>query len=88
MLFFFLTIESVIEPTESFSDLILTTTETLGRKLSGDLFLCTKEDNGTREIPKRCFKCENTAHKFNNNGLVTRPLKSSGLQFKLSFSDE
>lgn len=57
---------------------MLTTMEPLGRELSGDLFLSTKEDSGTRGLPNHCFKCENIAkvtQKFKNNGLVTRPLK-------------
>ena len=57
---------------------MLTTMEPLGRELSGDLFLSTKEDSGTRGLPNHCFKCENivkVTQKFKNNGLVTRPLK-------------
>jgi len=59
---------------------MLTTMEPLGRELSGDLFLSTKEDSEdlTRGLPNHCFKCENIAkvtQKLKNNGLVTRPLK-------------
>ncbi len=43
------------EPTESFSDIM----EPLGRELSGDLFLCTKQDSGTRGIINYGFMCEN-----------------------------
>ncbi len=41
---------------------MLTTMEPLGRELSGDLFLSTKEDSGTRRLPNHCFKCENIAN--------------------------
>ena len=57
---------------------MLAAVEPLGGELLGDLFLSIKEDNGTREIPNYCFKCENIAEvapTFKNNGLVIRLLK-------------
>lgn len=35
--------------------------EPLGRELSGDLFLCTKEDSATKGIINHSFTCENIA---------------------------
>ena len=55
---------------------MLTTVEEFGRELSGDLFLSTKEDSGTRGLPNHCFKCENIAkvtQKLKNNGLDKAP---------------
>ncbi len=40
---------------------INTVDKSLGRELSGDLFLWTKEESSTSRIPNRCFKCENIA---------------------------
>lgn len=57
---------------------MLTTMEQLGRELPEDFFFCTKEDTGTRGLPKQYLKCKNIAEvtqTLKNNQLVTKPLK-------------